>query len=115
MRVGKSRHDFDGKPFDYIFGERLILFDEFEEITSGTVLCDSPHVVFCFHILVELDDVGMMEFLQHFSFVENFLFTSFVHAFDGHELKPFLSTRLEDDGVLAFGLFLVDVIFVHLN
>ncbi len=115
MAKGESVHDLLSKTFDGGFGERLVLFDEFEEIASRTVLSDSPHVVFGLHVVVEPEDVGVMEFLQNFGLVEYFLLSGLVHALDGYELQLLLPACFKNDGVFAFGLLLVNVIFVHLN
>ena len=63
--MGKSHgtHDLDGKSFDDTFGEGLILLYKFEEIAAGTVLGDSPHVIFGLDILIKFDDVGVFQLL----------------------------------------------------
>ena len=115
MGKSHSAHDLDGKSLDDIFGEGFVLFYQFEEITAWTVLSDGPHVVFGLDILIEFDDVGMFQLLEDLSLVDNFLFAGFVHTFDGNKFQLLLSAGFEYDGVFAFSLFFVDVIFVHLN
>ena len=115
MGKSHSAHNLDGESLDDTFGEGLVLLYQFEEISAGTVLGDSPHVVFGLYVLKEFDDVGVFQLLEDLGLVDNFLFAGFVHAFDGNKFQFLLSAGFEDDGVFAFGLLLVDVIFVHLN
>jgi hypothetical protein len=72
-------------------------------------------VVLGLHVLKESDDIGMSEFFEHSSLIQNLLLARLVHTLDGHKLQSSLATCLEDDRVLASCLFLVDVILVHLN
>jgi hypothetical protein len=72
-------------------------------------------MIFGLHVIVELDDVGMMQLLEYFSLVEYLLLARFVHAFDGHELQLLLPPRFEDHRVFAACFLLVDVVFVHFN
>ena len=94
---GEPIHNLLGEAFDSGLRQRLVLLDEFEQVAARAVLSHSPHMVFCLHVVVESEDVGVMEFLQDFGLVQYFLLSRFVHALDGYELEFLLSARFEDD------------------
>ena len=89
------------------------MLNEPEKITSRAVLSDSPHMILGFDILIELDNVWMIQIGKYAGLIEYFFLAGFVHPFDRHKIKsPFLA-GLEDDGVLALCLLLIEMVIVH--
>lgn len=91
----------------------FVVLNDFEEISTGTVLSDFPHVIFGFHKIVELDDVGMVEFGKYFGLIVDFSFSCFLESFDGDKLKFFFLASLEYDGILSLCFLFVNVVVVH--
>ena len=70
-------------------------------------------MIFGFDVVVELDDVGMIEFCQDASLVNNFFFPGFLDSLDSNEIEfPFLP-GFEDDGVFSFCFLLIEMIVIH--
>jgi hypothetical protein len=40
-----------------MFGELFVVLDDFEQISSGTILCYFPHVIFGLKEIVETNDI----------------------------------------------------------
>jgi len=113
MSIPHCIHDFQGETFDDWLWQRLILFDQFEKVSSWAVFGYCPHMIFGLHVLIKFDDVRMVQLFQDFGFIDYFSLPSFIHSFDSHKLELFLSAGLKDDRVLSFSLFLINMVFVH--
>jgi hypothetical protein len=54
-------------------------------------------VIFGFHKIIKLDDVGVIEFGEYFGLIVDFGFASFFKSFDGNKFEFFFLSSLEDD------------------
>jgi hypothetical protein len=86
MRKGQSSQNFHSESFDHRLRQGFVLFYKFEQVSTGAVLGHCPHVILGFHVFIKPDDIGVVQFFQHASLIQNFLFSGFVHTFDGDKL-----------------------------
>lgn len=102
VQVVKALRQVASKLLDGFLGKLLVLLDELEKISSRAVLEDDPKVVAGFVPIVELEDVAVLQGVEHADFVVDLFPPVLLDGLDGHVVDRLLFSALE----LAFSLTL---------